>query len=227
IFFGFYIKTCLNSTNPILDLRLFSESRRFSFSSLAAFISYSALTGVAFIFSLYLQLIRNLSPSEAGLILMVQPAFQALITPFAGRLSDKIDAGLMASVGMGLLCLGVALLAFNLSPQMNMEFFIMILVLLGIGFAIFSAPNSNAILGSAPPQRVGQAAGVITATRLCGQVFSLALTTFVFSHILGPGEIAAKQPHELMSAFTTCFIIFTPICALGIIASLARGKKNG
>lgn len=223
-----YVRVSLASPNPILDLRLFTESRRFTFSSLAAFISYSASTGTGFILALYLQYTRGLSTGEAGLLLMVQPACQALITPFVGRLSDRLDPGLMASTGMAILSLGLGLLgllALLLGPETPKTLFVALLALLGFGFAIFGAPNSNAIIGSAPPNRVGQASGTITATRLCGQVFSSALTTLVFSLVIGPGLITPDKYPAFMNAATICFSLFAPICLLGVLASLARGRR--
>lgn len=220
-----YIRVSLASPNPILDLRLFTESRRFTFSSLAAFISYSASTGTGFILALYLQYTWGLSTAEAGLLLMVQPACQALITPFVGRLSDRLDPGLMASAGMAVLSLGLGLLALLLGPETPKPLFVALLALLGFGFATFGAPNSNAIIGSAPPNRVGQASGTITATRLCGQVFSSALTTLVFSLVIGPGLITPDKYPAFMRAATICFSLFAPICLLGVLASLARGRR--
>ncbi len=222
----FYVRVSLDSPDPILDMRLFVESRRFSFSSLAAFISYSASTGTGLLLSLYLRYSQGLPAQKAGLILMVQPACQALITPFAGRLSDRIDPGLMASAGMGILCLALGLMAAFLSPEIPVSVFVGILLLLGTGFSIFAAPNSNAIIGSAPPERVGQASGTITATRLCGQVFSISLTTLVFSLVIGPGRIGPENYPDFMRATTVCFQIFTPICFIGVLASLARGREK-
>ena len=221
-----YVKASLASENPVLDMRLFTASRRFAFSSLAGFISYSASMGTNFILSLYLQYTKGLPTATAGLILMVQPACQALITPFAGRLSDRMDAGLMASVGMGILCLATGLLAVFLTPETPLSVFLSMLVLLGTGFAVFGAPNSNAIIGAAPPGQVGQASGTITATRLCGQVFSISLTTLVFSLIIGPGKITPDKYPAFMEAATVCLTIFATICFAGILASLARGRKE-
>ncbi len=221
-----YVRLSLASASPVLDIRLFRGNRRFAFSSLAAFISYSASTGTGFLLSLYLQYTKGLSPQAAGLILMVQPACQALITPFSGRLSDRMDAGHMASAGMAILSLALGLLAITLHADTPLPVFIGLLVLLGVGFSTFGAPNSNAIIGSVPPSQVGQAAGTITATRLCGQVFSISLTTLVFSLVVGPGRITPAQYPAFMEAATVCFTIFTPICVSGILASLARGRKT-
>lgn len=221
-----YVRVSLASPNPVLNVRLFTTSRRFAFSSLAAFASYSVSMGTGFLLSLYLQYTKGLPADRAGLFLMIQPAFQTLITPFAGRLSDRVDAGVLASIGMGLLCLGLTLLALFLSPQTPLPIFFLILVLLGTGFAIFGAPNTNAIIGSAPAGQEGQASGTITATRLCGQVFSISLTTLVFGLIIGPGKITPDRYPAFMEAAKVCLSLFAPICFLGVLASLARGGQR-
>ncbi|MDR2726356.1 MAG: MFS transporter, partial [Candidatus Adiutrix sp.] len=106
-----YVRHSLKLAQPILDVRLFTRNRRFAFSSLAAFISYSASTGLGLLLSLYLQYNKGLSAAQAGLLLMTQPACQALLTPFAGRLSDRVDPGILASAGMAFLGTAIAALA--------------------------------------------------------------------------------------------------------------------
>jgi MFS family permease len=101
------------------------------------------------------------------------------------------------------------------------------MALFGAGFALFSAPNSNAIMSSVPPNRLGQASGVITVTRLCGQISSIALTTLVFSLVIGSGKLTPDSYKLFIPAARTCFFIFAPLCLTGILASLARGRlKN-
>jgi len=221
-----YVRHSLKLAQPILDVRLFTRSRRFAFSSLAAFISYSASTGLGLVLSLYLQYNKGLSAAQAGLLLMAQPVCQALVTPFAGRLSDRLDPGVLASAGMALLGAAIAALALVLTPATSTPVFLGLLVSLGLGFAAFSAPNTNAIIGSAPPDKVGQASGTITATRLCGQTFSLALTTLIFSLVIGPGRITPDRYPDFMRAATVCFAVFAPLCLAGVAASLARGRPR-
>jgi MFS family permease len=220
-----FIRKSFKSHNPILDMRLFSNSRRFSFSSLAAFISYLSSTSTIFILSLYLQYSRGLSPSEAGLFLMAQPVVQALLTPLSGRLSDRYDAGKLASGGMAVIMVAIIIFATQISGETPTALLLITMGMTGAGFAFFSAPNSNAIMSAVPQKRLGQASGVITVTRLCGQISSIALTTLVFSIVIGPGNITPEKYPDFISASKICFWIFAPLCLSGILASLARGRN--
>jgi len=88
--------------SPVLNIDLFRNNTVFAFSNLAALINYSATFAVSFLLSLYLQYIKGLSPQNAGLILVSQPIMQAIFSPPAGRLSDRIESRIVASMGMGL-----------------------------------------------------------------------------------------------------------------------------
>jgi MFS family permease len=219
----FYLRT-MKSDNPVLDMRLFFDSRRFTFSSLAAYISYLSSFSLSFLMSLYLQYSKGLNPFEAGLFLVSQPVVQAFLTPIAGKLSDRVDAGKLASVGLFVIMVAILIFALTLGPDTSNVLLVGTMALTGAGFALFSAPNSNAIMSSVPPLRLGQASGVITVTRLCGQISSMALTTVVFSLVIGSEAITPEKYPAFISASKICFWIFAPLCLTGIFASKARGK---
>ncbi len=144
------------NANPLLDLWLFRRNRVFAFSNLAALINYSATFAVGFLLSLYLQYIRGYSAETAGLILIAQPVLMALVSPWAGRLSDRVEPRLVASTGMALAVVGLAFLIF-LGPDTSIVFLLFVLALLGLGFALFSSPNTNTIMSSVQPQHYGLA----------------------------------------------------------------------
>jgi MFS family permease len=219
----FVLKT-VRSKNPLMDMRLFLDSRRFSFSSLAAYISYLSSTSVIFLLSLYLQYSRGLSPSQAGLFLLAQPVVQAVLTPLSGRLSDRYDAGRLASGGMTVIMACILVFAINISGETSTILLILTMSVTGAGFAFFAAPNSNAIMSAVPRVRLGQASGVITVTRLFGQISSIALITIVFNVVIGPGTITPDKYPAFITASRVCFFIFAPLCLTGVLASLARGR---
>jgi len=122
--------------SPVLDVGLFRTNTVFAFSNLAAFINYSATFAVTFILSLYLQSVKGMSAQEAGIILVAMPAVQAIFSPVAGRLSDKIEPRMLASMGMGFTTIGLGLLIF-LTKDTSLVFILTSLVILGFGFAFF------------------------------------------------------------------------------------------
>jgi MFS family permease len=221
---GVFVKQSYHSKSPLLDLSLFIESKRFSLSSLAAFISYVSAFCIALLLSLYFQYSKGLSPLKTGIILVTQPLVQAALTPISGRLSDKYDPGKIASIGLGVLFLGMLIFVLFLDPKTHIIIDLIAMSLCGAGFALFSAPNSNAIMSSVPPLRLGQASGVITITRLTGQMSSMALATLVFAQVIGPGEITPDKYPSFIKASKILFSIFLPLCVLAIFASLVRGK---
>jgi MFS family permease len=133
--------------DPVLAIGMLRKNTVLTFSSLAAFINYSATFATGFILSLYLQYIKGLNPHHAGLVLISQPLVMALFSPFAGRLSDRLEPRIVASSGMGLITAGLLLFMF-LDEKTTLGFIIITLVLSGLGFAFFSSPNTNSVMGS-------------------------------------------------------------------------------
>jgi predicted MFS family arabinose efflux permease len=155
--------------NPVFDLNLFKTNRVFAFSNLAALINYSATFAVAFLLSLYLQHIKRLSPENAGIILVAQPVVQTLFSPLAGRLSDRVEPRIVATTGMSLTALGLVFFIF-LDEHSASELMVAWLILLGFGFALFSSPNTNAIMGSVERRFYGLASGSVGTMRLLGMM---------------------------------------------------------
>ena len=212
-------------TYPLLNIKLFRNNRLFAFSNLAALIHYSATAAVSLLLSLYLQYIKSFTPRNAGFILVVQPVLMALFSPLAGRASDRIEPRLVASTGMALSSLGLLSLIF-LGPDSSLRAIIFSLSFLGFGFALFSSPNTNAVMGSVERKFYGLASSTLATMRLCGQMLSLGTVMILFSLFIGPRPIApAVYPAFLRSA-RAGFIIFSLLCAAGVAASLARGRRH-
>jgi MFS family permease len=205
-----------------LHVDLLLSNRPFAFSNIAALINYSATSATAFLLTLYLRYIKELSPTDAGLVLVAQPVVQASLSPLAGKLSDRIEPRIVASVGMGFTALGLTLFIF-VGPTTPLWSIIARLVILGFGFALFSSPNMNAIMGSVERRFYGVASGMLGTMRLMGQTFSQGIATLLFALYIGRVEIAPESYPLFLSSARTAFAIFAILCVLGIFASLARG----
>ena len=209
--------------SPVLNLRLLVSNRTFAFSNLAALIHYGAVSAISFLLSLYLQYVKGLSPQQAGLILIAQPIMQAVLSPMAGRLSDRVEPRIVASAGMTLTAMGLVLLIF-LSAETPLWIIVSCLMLLGFGFALFSSPNMNAIMGSVEKRLYGVASGMLGTMRLSGQMLSMGIATLLFALYLGRVEITPAYYPLFLASAKTAFAVFAVLCVGGIFASLARGN---
>lgn len=222
VLFGWYE---FHTEDPLFEMRLLSKSRVFAYSNLAALIHYSATFGIGFMLSLYLQYIKGLQPREAGFILVAQPLFMAVFSPLTGKLSDKIQPRILASAGMIVSALGLFMLTF-INKNTSVTALLLILVLLGIGYALFSSPNTNAIMSSVERKYYGIASGSVGTMRMVGQMFSMGIALMLFSLFLGKVEITPEYFDDFMKVMKISFIIFTFLCTGGVFASLARGKME-
>ncbi|WP_414468923.1 MFS transporter [Methanobacterium sp. ACI-7] len=209
---------------PVFNMMLFKNAT-FAFSSLAALINYMATFAVVFFLSLYLQYIKGLDPQSAGFVLMAQPVVMAILAPVAGRFSDKYDPRIIASIGMGLTTIGLALFIF-LNNNTDIWFIILGLIVLGAGFGLFSSPNTNAIMGSVERRFIGIASATVSTMRLIGQTLSMGIAILIFSLLIGRVVIAPESYDELLSSIQIAFIVFTVLCFVGIFASLAGRRKK-
>ncbi|NLW91088.1 MAG: MFS transporter [Syntrophomonadaceae bacterium] len=211
--------------HPVLNVKVFRHNLTFTFSNLAALINYSATFAVTFMLSLFLQYIKALTAVQAGYILVFQPVVMFLFSPFAGRLSDRIEPRLVASAGMGFCALGLALL-IGIDRQTSLSYIITCLVLLGLGFALFTSPNTNAVMSSVDKRFYGVASGTLSTMRLTGQMMSMGIVTMIISLYVGSMQISPASFAHFLQANRVSFIVFALLCTLGVIASLARGKVH-
>ncbi len=208
---------------PLFETDLFRKNRGFAYSNLAALINYSATFGVGFLLSLYLQYIKGLQPREAGLVLLAQPLIMAVISPFSGRWSDRLEPRVVATAGMALSSLGLFLLIF-LNAGSSLIHIVTVLLILGLGFALFSSPNTNAIMSSVERKHYGVASGSVGTMRMVGQMVSMGIALMVFSIFIGRVEITPDKFPAFLHSMKVSFAVFSVLCFFGIFASLSRGN---
>jgi EmrB/QacA subfamily drug resistance transporter len=212
------------AAHPLLDMALFAGNRVFAFSNLAALINYAATFAVGFLLSLYLQSVRGLGAQAAGGLLAAQPLVMATLSPFAGRLSDRVDPRVVASSGMGLIAIGLGLLAL-VGPATPVAFLVACLVLLGAGFGLFSSPNTNAVMGSVEKRSYGVASATLATMRLVGQMLSMGMASLVLALFVGREAVGLEQAARFVAGMRAAFVLFALLCVAGVFASLARGRS--
>lgn len=211
------------ASSPLLNMTLFTGNAAFALSNLAALINYSATFAVTFLMSLYLQYIKGYTPQHAGIILVSQPVIMTVFSPAAGKLSDKIEPRIVASLGMAFAAAGLFMFTF-LNNDTHIGFVIAGLMLLGFGFALFSSPNTNAVMSSIDRRFYGVGSATLGTMRLTGQMLSMGIAMVLFVLHIGSARITPASYPLFLVSVRTAFIIFSTLCFGGIFASLARGK---
>ncbi|MGB5816091.1 MAG: MFS transporter [Thermoanaerobaculia bacterium] len=220
-----FVRYELRIDYPVLEIDLFRHNTVFALSNLAALINYAATFAVGFLLSLYLQKVRGLAPQDAGLVLIAQPVVQALVSPLAGKLSDRSEPRTVASLGMAITLVGLVLLVF-LDDTTPLRLVVGCLAVLGLGFGIFSSPNTNAIMGSVERRFFGVAGAMVGTMRQMGMMVSMGLVMTVLAVLMGSAEISGQNQALFLEAMRISFGLFAGLCFGGIFASLARGRVD-
>ncbi|HEX2974723.1 MAG TPA: MFS transporter [Bacteroidales bacterium] len=209
--------------DPLLNIVHFSKNKVFLFSNAAAFINYAATFALVFLLSFYLQQVKHFSPRESGLILMAQPVMMTIISPLAGKLSDRIQPSVVSSIGMAVTTAGLGAFIF-LTADTGTVFIILMLLMLGIGFGLFSSPNTNAVMSSVKPPEYGLASATLGTMRLVGQTMSMGITLMIFAITMGKQTTHITNVTGLISSIHLSFLTFAILCFIGIFFSLGRGS---
>ncbi|MDR1407243.1 MAG: MFS transporter [Tannerella sp.] len=222
--FVLFVRYELKVGQPVFNVRIFSGNRVFGLSNLSSLINYACTYAVAYMMSLYLQYIRGFNAQHAGMILIVQAVVQCLVSLYAGKLSDRLNPAGIATTGMGVIFCGLCGLVF-LSPDTPMAVVLVLLILLGVGFGLFSSPNANIVMSSVEKKFYGQASATIGTMRLVGQSFSMGIAMMAISLHTGNRLIVPELYPQLMKSFHMTFVVCGILCAVGTYTSTFRVKK--
>jgi len=209
---------------PVLNMKLFIENKVFASSNLSAFINYAATFAVSFVLSLYLQYAKHLTPKCAGMILITQPIIMAIMSVMSGRLSDKISPRWLASSGMAISVIGLIMLTF-LKMETSQTYIVVALAILGLGFGLFSSPNTNMVMSSVERKYYGISSATLSTMRSTGMMFSMAIAALSVHIFVGEQKITASNLLQFIHSSQVIFFVFTILCVVGVFSSLV-GKKD-
>jgi MFS family permease len=225
ILFILFVRHELKTSSPIVEIRLFAHNTGYSFSNLAALMNYGATFALSYLLSIYLQVVMGFDSQISGLILISQPLMMAILSPYCGRLSDRVSPFKLASFGMGLCALGLFSFIF-ISEHYPFLLIIVNLIVVGIGFAFFSSPNTNAVMACVEKKDYGVASSILATMRSIGHSTSMAIVTFIVAQQMGNTTLAEAEPGLLVKTMHISFIVFTCVCAAGIFISLKRKQQK-
>ncbi len=221
IAFAYYEMRC---DNPVFEVRLLKNSR-FSSSNIASLISYLATFVITYVLTYHFQYIMGFDSQLSGILLIVTPVMMAILAPIAGRLSDRIDPQKLAAIGMGFVTVAIGILCF-LSESTPLYLILIAMFLQGIGYGLFSTPNTNAIMSSVPKEETSTASATLASMRVIGQTLSLGMLTVIFASIMGSVAIVPKYYPLLMESSRMSCIVSVVLCVIAVIASLVGLKSD-
>jgi len=209
-----FVRVERHRPSPMLDLSVFAD-RQFSGATVSALLNYACVFAVLFVLPFLLIQGRGLDAAHAGLILTAQPIVMAIVAPISGTLSDRIGSRAPAVTGMVTLALGLAFLASVVSRG-SLAMIAAGLAVIGLGVGTFVSPNNNALMGAAPRNRQGIAAGVLATARNVGMVLGVGLAGAVFTTVVARSSSASEA---LVAGVRASLFTAAGVAVLGPLAA--------
>ncbi|MBM4260488.1 MAG: MFS transporter [Deltaproteobacteria bacterium] len=222
------------AVSPILHLSMF-RARSFSAGILSLFVLAATLSAINFLLPFYLQNLLGYSASQAGWIVVADSVIIMIMAPIAGALSDRLGSRLLCTVGCALIAAAQLFLA-TLSLSAPVFVIILPLILWGIGWSLFNAPNQSSILGSTAPDKMGAAAGMISTTARTGGAIGVALSSTLFGYLVSAASLTSSQfnspeswraaPAVFGHAFSVTIGVLGCFTLIAVLASAVRPARR-
>jgi predicted MFS family arabinose efflux permease len=180
-----FIVTERRVEHPMLDMALFKD-RRFSASSGTITVTFFALSGFIFLFTLYFQVVRGFSPLSTGVRILPVAVSIGVSSMLGGLLAPRL--GTRVVVVTGLISFGSAIAWIATIVDVNTSYWNVIvpqMVMMGCGMGLIATPATESIMLALPAARAGIGSAVNDATRQVGSTLGVAVVGSVFSSVFG------------------------------------------
>lgn len=223
---GLFARAESGNPDHLLNVHLF-RSKVFTGSCLATFLNYAASYSISYFLALYLQEIGAISATQAGILMLVQAAIQAVVTPLFGRFSDHVgDKRILPTCGMIITGIGVAMFLFY-GLEVNYPLVVATMVIVGFGLGMFSAPNTSVIMGSVRPEETGEASAMVAVMRQSGMMVSMGIAMLFISVIMGGSDNLVPENYgSFLDVIHISFGVCLAMCVVGTFASFLRGRET-
>lgn len=211
------------SRRPLIRIQMFRESRVFSLSLTTSLLMYASNFPLVFLMSLYLQYVLGLSPSHAGQVILVQALGMAIMAPLSGKLADKFQPRLVATLGCAIVACGLFVLsAMNIDTSVT--YIGSSLLVIGIGFGLFSTPNNHAIMSSTQAHELGAASASMNLARTVGNLIGMSLVNLMVHYYLGDAQFTAQQNPALIRTIELAVNMSLGFVVIACAISGLRGR---
>ena len=213
------------SRRPLIRVQMFRESRVFSMSLATSLLMYASNFPLVFLMSLYLQYVKELGPSHAGQVILVQALSMAIMAPLSGKLADRFEPRLVATLGCIIVACGLYILSL-MNTETSITYIVCSLLLIGFGFGLFSTPNNNAIMGGVQVHEVGVASASMSLSRTIGNLFGMSLVNLMVHYYLGNAQFTQEQNPALIQTVEMALNMSLVFVVVACVISALRGKSR-
>lgn len=202
--------------SPVVDVRFIAAHPPLILGLFAAFVNFGATNGSLYYFMFYLQQLRFLSPFEA-----LQSVAQSLLSPLAGRMTDRFGPDPVAAGGLGFCGAGILM-----STQLNMETPLLYVALcqcvIGVGLALFAGPNTLSIVRSVDRARTAEASGLANTLRTMGMLCGLIIVSATMTRFLGSQGVSPAVADRFLEGLRFDLTLFGSFNILGLLLVALR-----
>lgn len=221
IVFAFFIRFEKRTVSPLLQLSMF-RNPLFSLSIACGFLVFVSNACFNIIAPFYVQDILGLTPSQAGLLMMLFPIVMVVVAPLSGALSDKIGSELLTFIGLIVLIvaqLGMASLDDSSSVALAGTW----MALLGLGSGLFQSPNNSLVMSRVPKTQLGIAGSINALIRNIGMVAGITLATTTLFGVMSAragsriNDFNSVSPDLFLAGMHVVFLTAAAICLAGAL----------
>ncbi len=231
---GFVIRM-LRVDDPMVDLRLF-RSPLLTVSVVSGFLTFVAVSALFLLLPFFLEGVLGFDIALVGILLGASPIALGVVAPISGWLSDRIGVRVLTLIG--LVMMSASYFGFRtVSVDMSIPHYLALAIPFGIGIGIFQSPNNSAIMGAVPRAFTGLAAGLLSITRLLGQITGVAVVGSIWASrvaarsaaALPGGDATAALPGDQVAGLQDVFTILGVILLAAALVGtwgLARERQD-
>ena len=217
----------LNIFNDIKYIfKLFTGNFVYAFLNIVALIASGVGYVIVYLMSIYVQVVMGYPSQTAGIILIAQPILMTMISPYAGKLSDRVSPFKLTALGVAICAMGVGVGAF-ITINFPLLLVISALAISGIGFGVFGPSNTIAIMSCVEAKDYGTASAVLVAMRYFGYSSTIAVVSLIAGIYMGTVPLAEAEIGVLVLTMRTSFIVFSVLCVFSVFLAVKCIKHSG
>lgn len=224
---------------PLVPLELF-RNRNFAWSNITIAIVGFTVTAQGLPLMFFLQLARGLTPTESALLLIPMALAAGIISPFAGKLLDRIDPRLMLVPGLLLVSISLFLFAMMMNTEIPIAWLLVPSAILGLGNAGMWGPLATTATRDLPPRQAGAGSGIYNTMRTVGSVLgSAAIAAFMQNRLeanlpgasdatggFGGGQMPDAVAGPFADAMAQTMLLPAAVILLGVAAVLVLRRPK-